>query len=253
MNRINTAFNNTSAFIAYLTAGYKGMSFTYDAVMALIEGGVNLLEIGIPFSDPVADGPTIQLAASESIKSGTNIKSVLKLVKNIRKNSEVPIILFSYLNPILSANNNNFIKQVKDSGVDGILLVDLPMEESEKLFTECYKAKVDPIYVISPSTDLKRIEQINKISRGFLYYACRKGTTGVRSDLPEGFGDKMLEIKSLSTLPVVAGFGIASKESASKVLQHADGFVVGSLFVKAITDGATPDDLKQLATKIDPR
>lgn len=240
-------------FIAYLTAGQKGLDFSIQAALALVKGGVDILEIGVPFSDPIADGPVIQNAANESLKLGTTIFDVLELIKKIRKQTNVPIILFSYYNPILQAESKRFFQVAKDVGVDGILVVDLPLEEAAGFEENCRKVGVDPIFIIAPSTPKKRIKLISKHARRFLYYACRKGTTGMQSGLPSGFKEKIQEIKSVVSLPVVTGFGIASCESAQKVVKYADGFVVGSLFVDAIAKGASAKKLTELAKQIDPR
>lgn len=253
MNRIQKTFNKGPAFISYLTAGDGGMNYSLKAMLALIEGGVDILEIGVPFSDPVADGPVIQKAIDRALQQQTDIFDVLNLVKKIRKHSEVPIVLFSYYNPILAAQSKNVFQLAKDSGVDAILIVDLPLEEASEYCILCEAAKLDPIFVVTPSTPVTRIKAIDDYASGFLYYACRKGTTGVRSDLPEGIEEKLSEIKAISNIPVVAGFGISNKPAAAEVLKYADGFVVGSRFVKAVEEGASANELKQLAIDLDPR
>lgn len=240
-------------FIAYLTAGQKSLNFSLQAALALIKGGVDVLEIGVPFSDPVADGPVIQNAMNDALEKGTNIFDVLELVKKIRAKSQIPIILFTYYNPVLQAENKKFFQYAKSAGIDGILVVDLPLEESAQLEQNCKRAGINPIFVISPSTPKERIKLIAKHGKGFLYYACRKGITGMKGGLPAGFKDKIQEIKSLVSLPVVAGFGIASQESARKVIKYADGFVVGSFFVDAIAKNCSAKKLTELAKQIDPR
>jgi len=180
-SRIKKLFDNGKAFIAYLTAGDGGMQRTLDAALALIRGGVNLLEIGIPFSDPVADGPVIQRAAERSLAAGTTPQSILLLVKEIRKHSDIPLILFTYLNPLLSALESGFLRDAKNAGIDGILLVDCPLEESAEIHEQCKLNDIALIYVITPSTPLSRIKKIDAASEGFLYYACRKGVTGVKN------------------------------------------------------------------------
>ena len=245
--RIQQLFQREKAFIGYLTAGDGGMERTYDAAIALINGGVNLLEIGIPFSDPVADGPVIQRAAARSLMSGTTLNDVLVLIKNIRQQSNVPIILFSYLNPILAALSSGFLSEAKRAGADGLLLVDCPLEESADIQRECDRLALNLIYVIASTTPLSRVELIAQSARGFLYYACRKGTTGMKNTLPDDFQEKVAAIKARVSLPVVVGFGISNREMAQQVLQHADGVVVGSLFVKALEDGMDTASLKNLA------
>lgn len=251
MNRIETLFeNNQKAHIAYITAGDGGIKRSYEAAMALIKGGVNMLEIGIPFSDPVADGPVIQRASQRAIASGTTLKDILWLVKEIRKTSDAPLVLFSYLNPLLKASGSGFFKDAKEAGVDGLLLVDCPIEESHAIRDTCAANQIDLISVITPATPMARIQYINQHAQGFLYYACRKGTTGVRNGLPDGFQEKMAAIKAHVTLPIVVGFGISNQEMAREAYRVADGVVVGSLFVKAIEDGLAASSLTEMAEGI---
>lgn len=252
ISRIQQLFANDKAFIAYLTAGDGGMQKTLDAALALIDGGVNMLEIGMPFSDPIADGPIIQRAAARSLAAGTTLQDILWLAQQIRKRSDIPLILFSYYNPILSALQSNFMSDAKNAGIDGLLLVDCPLEESQLVREQCMKHDIALIYVITPNTALSRIQKIDHAAQGFLYYACRKGTTGVRNALPDDFQQKIRSIQSVVHLPVVVGFGISNQEMAERVLEHADGVVVGSLFVKAIEDGMHPSDLSTLARNILP-
>jgi tryptophan synthase alpha chain len=248
MSRIQQLFANDKAFIAYLTAGDGGMQRTLDAALALIDGGVNMLEIGIPFSDPIADGPIIQRAATRSLAAGTTLQDVLWLIKQIRQRSDIPLILFSYFNPVLAALPSSFLNAAKHA--DGLLLVDCPLEESQFIHEQCRQNNIDLIYVITPSTTLTRIQKIAHHAEGFLYYACRKGTTGVRNALPDDFQQKIQTIKSIVHLPVVVGFGISNKEMADCVLKHADGVVVGSLFVKALEEGMHPSALAAFARNI---
>ena len=160
------------------------------------------------------------------------------------------IVIFSYLNPILVASQSDFFSEAKSAGVDGLLLVDCPIEESEFIRDACVTNQIDLIYVITPSTPMSRIQYINERAQGFLYYACRKGTTGVRHGLPEGFQENMASIKAIVSLPIVVGFGISNNEMAKEVCSVADGVVVGSLFVKALEDGLPMLSLSKLAQDI---
>jgi tryptophan synthase alpha chain len=250
LSRIDSLFSHKKAFIGYLTAGDGGIQHTFNAAMALIEGGVNMLEIGIPFSDPIADGPVIQRAAARSLAAGTTLEDVLWLTKQIRQHSDIPLILFSYLNPILAGLSSNFLTDAKKAGIDGLLLVDCPLEESSFVREACRQHEIALIFVITPNTPLERIKKIDQHAQGFLYYACRKGTTGMRNALPDDFQQKMKSIKSVVHLPVVVGFGISNREMANCVLKHADGVVVGSLFVKALEEGMDPASLSALASSL---
>jgi tryptophan synthase alpha chain len=252
IKHIEDTFSTGKAFIGYLTAGDGGIKRSLDAALALIAGGVNILEIGVPFSDPIADGPVIQRAAQRALASGTHLKDILWLAENIRKHSTIPLILFSYLNPILAALNSDFFRDAAVAGMDGVLIVDCPVEESAIFHEKCLRNNLAPIQIIAPSTPPQRIRDIAQYGQGFLYYACRKGTTGIRSGLPENFVAKISALKSQVHLPVIAGFGIADHATAQKVLEHADGVVIASLFVKALEDGLCFDELIRLTQSVNP-
>jgi len=230
MSRISERFKEKKLFIGYLTAG-DGDSLQKFRI--LLDGGVDLLEIGIPFSDPVADGPVIQKAMVRSLGKQTTLQNVLDLVQLIRKESDAPIVLFTYFNPI-QGHLKQFLQNVKEAGADGILVVDLPPEEAEDYAAACYNVGLDPIFVIAPSTPPERIRQIGALGRGFLYYACRKGTTGARAELPEDLPEKINQIRKRSDLPIAVGFGIAQPAMAKRILEIADAFVVGSYFVEKV-------------------
>lgn len=250
MNRIENIFAKGKAYIGYLTAGDGGIENTFRYAMALIKGGVNILEIGIPFSDPVADGPVIQRAAERALQNGFKTEKILTLIKNIRDQSDIPIILFSYLNPILALEKKNFLKQAKAAGADGLLIVDCPIEQSENIHQSCLQHQLMPIYLLAPTTCNERIAKINEKGQGFLYYASRKGTTGIKNDLPENFIEKISHIKKYVNLPVVVGFGVSKSETVKTILNYADGVVIGSLFVQAIENKITPENLTVLAKQI---
>ena len=252
MNKIAQVFQQRNAFIGYLTAGQGGLTYTKDAALALVKGGVDILEIGVPFSDPVADGSVIQQAMQQALENNTTLKTVLEMIADIKQSIDVPIVIFSYFNPVFKMGMG-FYSQAKAAGVDGILLVDLPLEESSQHFKNCRAVDIEPICVISPTTSAERIIAYSNAGNAFLYYACRNGITGIQTHMANDFDDKMAEIKQYSKLPVAAGFGIASKENAAAALACADGFVVGSLFVKAIAEGCELEQLTQLTKQLDPR
>lgn len=253
MNIFQKIFKQKKAFVAYITAGHGGEHYTQQAALALIDGGVDILEIGVPFSDPIADGPTIQHAMNQALDTGITLNSIFKTVTHIKTQTQTPIVVFTYYNPLLAMGLDQALKTAALAGVDGMLVVDLPIEESNAYFKACKQYNIEPICLISPTTSAERIATINQNCDSFLYYVCRNGTTGIKSDLPLDYAQKLATIKANTTQPVVSGFGISDRQLSAQALEHADGFVVGSAFVKAITDGASPADLKTLTMNIDPR
>jgi tryptophan synthase alpha chain len=256
MDRIGKTFQKTKPFIGYLTGGDGGLDYSVESALALIQGGVDILEIGLPFSDPVADGPVIQKAHERALEAGTKAATILEIAKRLRQVTDVPLVLFSYYNPILQ-KGKQYLHQLKVSGFDAVLIVDLavPMncEDSEPFFQNLIDAQLLPILLATPSTDLGRLLQISKIAKGFLYYVSHKGTTGMRSRLADDFPAQIARLRQHFQIPIVSGFGIADRTSAKSALEYADGFVVGSAFVKKIEEKISPRELTKLAESIDPR
>jgi tryptophan synthase alpha chain len=246
-------FKNRKVFLGYLTAGHRGLAYTESAALALIAGGVDILEIGLPFSDPIADGPVIQTAMQATLREPLSYHDVLAMISRLKEKTHTPIILFTYYNPLLAIGLDCALDLAKQAGVDGLLIVDLPFEESMGYFITCEKYQLAPINLISPTTSSEKIKKIGQYSRGFLYYVCRHGTTGIQTDLPSDYATQMIRIKNHTSLPIVSGFGIASRRLAKHALEHAAGFVVGSAFVSAMIDGAHANDLTILAKTLDPR
>lgn len=253
IKRIEEHFQKGKSLVGYLTVGDGGVQSSLVAARALIEGGITMLELGVPFSDPIADGPVITRAASRALTAGTTLQDVLWLATEIRKQSDIPLILFSYLNPILAVSKTTFFENARMAGIDGLLLVDCPLEEASYFQKQCLAHQIAPIYVITPSTSIARMQHIEQYGKGFLYYACRKGTTGVQAQLPLTFAEDIKRIKASVHLPVVAGFGIATAKDVQIVLDCADGAVMGSLFVKALEDGMQPAELIALVKSINPK
>lgn len=256
MNRIDKAFQKKKPFIGYLTGGDGGLDYSVACALALIEGGVDILEIGLPFSDPVADGPVIQKAHERSLARGTTSVTILEIARRLRQVSDVPLILFSYYNPILQ-KGTHYLRQLKSAGFDAVLIVDLAVplnpNASEPFFQALIEAKLLPILLATPSTDQERLLQINKVAEGFLYYVSQKGTTGIRSKLANDFLPQMTRLRQYFQIPIVAGFGIADRASAESALKYADGFVVGSALVKKMEEKISPIELTKFAHSIDPR
>lgn len=246
MSRIKTAFEN-KAKVAYLTAGDGKQNYEY--FRALLNSGVNILEIGIPYSDPVADGPAIQLAMQRALDNNTTLKTVFDLVKKLRKTTDAAIILFTYFSPI-QKDLEKFLKDANVAGADGVLVVDLPYEEGAEFRFLCEKYAIAPIMVAAPSTSLERIKLLASSGNGFLYYACYKGTTGMRDELPSDLTMRIAEIKANSKLPVAIGFGVSNNKMVQQILNIADGCVIGSYFVNAVAKQVTPTELESMAREV---
>lgn len=252
---LTTIFKEIKPFIGFVTAGDGGIDYCIECCLQLIAGGVNILEIGFPFSDPIADGISIQQSSQRALISGVNATVVLEVARRIREKSNVPLILFSYLNPLLQ-QGLSYLKAAKQAGYDAIIIVDMaPVEEAaaNQFDTEIKIAGLKPIYLLTPSTSESRIKMITAMADSFLYYACQKGTTGIRKVMPNDIENRIKLIKQYTSLPIVVGFGIGDQMSASAALKFADGFVVGSAFVNQMGQKVAAVQLKHLAQSIDPR
>lgn len=234
-------------FLAYLTVGDGGLQYSLDTALAFVEGGVDVIEIGLPFTDPVADGPTIQQAMDRSLKVGTTPETLMRFVERFRQHTDTPLVLFSYYNPILQMGED-YLKALKGLGVDAMILVDVPHTEILHL-----NRIMETIPIITPSSTDERIATCTQQPTSFIYYACQRGTTGARTEIPTQATTDIERIRSLSSLPIIGGFGISNREMASKLLEVADGFVVGSHFVNAMAQKISPSEMVQLVKEIDPR
>jgi tryptophan synthase alpha chain len=251
MHPIEKAFSN-KAFIAYVPASHAKDTKSIESAVALCHSGVDMLEVGLAFSDPIADGPVIQQAMQKTIQNKIGLDEAIGFIKKIKQKIKTPIVIFSYYNPIINAGPS-FYQKAQRAGVDGILIVDLPIEESQAHIDHCHKHQLTPIQMISSTSSPERIKVIAQKAEGFIYYSCRKGTTGIKSNLPDNFTKQIKTIKAQTQLPIAAGFGIASKDVAKQVIEHADGFVVGSYFVNAYNQGQSTKAIAALAQHIDPR
>jgi tryptophan synthase alpha chain len=243
-NRIDQCFaalraRKQTAFIAYICAGDPSLAATIDLALALEKSGVDLLELGLPFSDPLADGVVNQLAAQRALEAGATVPGVLDCVRQIRTKSQLPIVLYTYLNPIFQFGFERFHREAGEAGVDGLLILDLPPEE-----------EVDPppdgplhVRLIAPTTPPERMRRICEGAAGFIYYVSREGVTGVQSGVAPSLKDRIAEIRQHTKLPIAVGFGISTAEQAREVAQVADGVVVGSAIVKRISEHAGAPDL----------
>ncbi len=247
-SRITDRFQKLSVsgqkgFVAYITAGDPSYEATLAVAHALDEAGVDVLELGIPFSDPLADGPTIQAASGRALAAGMTVPRALELIREFRKSSELPIVIFTYLNPIYSYGFERFLKDAAESGVDGLLILDLPPEEAGQNAELVSTGGLAPIRLIAPTTPPERMKDIVSKARGFIYYVSREGVTGEQTSLSDTIGAQVAEIRRFTTLPVAVGFGISTPEQSAAVARDADAVVVGSAIVRRIAENASQPDL----------
>lgn len=242
-NRINECFEvlrarNEKAFIAYICAGDPDLSRTVDLALALEKAGTDIVELGVPFSDPLADGLVNQLAAQRALEAGATVQGVLDCVRQIRRLSQIPIVLYTYMNPIFQFGFDRFHREAGDAGVDGLLILDLPPEEDIELQSD----GLLHIRLIAPTTPPDRIQKICARAAGFIYYVSREGVTGVQSSVVSSLGERVAQIRQCTKLPIAVGFGISNAEQAREVAQIADAIVVGSAIVQRINEtSAAPD------------
>jgi tryptophan synthase alpha chain len=239
MTRIESLFKDRSrkALIAYLTAGDPSPAKTPDLVAALERGGVDLIELGVPFSDPIADGPVIQRGAERALRAGTNLAAVLEIARTIRKSSQIPLLLFTYLNPVMRYGIEKLARDAKDAGIDGCLLTDLSVEEAEPFLAAMRTVDLDTVFLAAPTSTPKRLKLVAKYSTGFVYLVSRTGVTGERDSLSSSVEPLVVAMREVSTLPLAVGFGISTPEQAREVARFADAVVVGSAFVRLIGEG----------------
>ncbi len=251
MGRIGHTFEslrakNEKALIVYLTAGDPSLAITKQLILRLEKSGVDILEIGVPFSDPTADGPVIQAASQRALKTGTTLEGVLKMVAEIRQTSQIPIVLFGYFNPIFAYGVEPFAKAAKQAGVDGILVVDLPPEEAQELRIHTDAAGLDFISLVAPTTGRDRLKNILKNATGFLYYISITGVTGTATPKINDISREVGKIRKLTKMPVAVGFGISNAKQAKEIGAIADGIVIGSAVVKLIDENRNSDDLTEI-------
>jgi tryptophan synthase alpha chain len=230
------------ALIAYVTAGDPTPDRTASIVAALERGGVDLIELGVPFSDPIADGPVIQAASERALAAGTTVPRVLEIAEQIRSRSEMPILLFSYLNPLLRYGFDALAHDAVRAGVDGVLLTDLTVEEAADRVPKLRKAGLDTVFLASPTSPARRLELVAKYSSGFVYLVSRTGVTGEQQKLSDSIGALVANLRPVTQLPLAVGFGISTPDQAAQVGRLADGVVVGSAVVRLIEQyGQSPE------------
>lgn len=235
---------NRAVLIAYITAGDPCPERTPSLVAALERGGAEIIELGVPFSDPVADGPVIQRGAERALKAGTNVHRVLDIAREIRRHSDIPLILFSYLNPLLRFGFDRLAEVAAEIEIDGVLLTDLSVEEAAEHVPVLRKSGLDTIFLAAPTSTPERLEAVAKYSSGFVYLVSRTGVTGVRQDLSESAGQLVTAMRSKTELPLAVGFGISTPEHARQVARIADGVAVGSAFVRLVEENLSDPQLE---------
>ena len=242
MSRIQQCLHNLKqqgrqALIPYITAGDPEPGVTVGLMHAMVKAGADIIELGIPFSDPMADGPVIQLACERALKHGTRLVDVLAMVQEFRQTDcSTPVVLMGYLNPIEALGHNAFMEQAEQVGVDGVLTVDLPPEEAEDFCVGLKRHGLDPIFLLAPTTSDKRIERVCKAGSGYVYYVSVKGVTGSSALDVDEVARNVDKIRSYTSIPVGVGFGIRDSESAAAVAKVADGVIVGSVLVNKIAE-----------------
>jgi tryptophan synthase alpha chain len=247
MTRITRAFkrlknNNSKAFIPYIMAGDPSFETTKEMVLMLEQSGADIVELGVPFSDPLADGPTIQRAAERALKNGVTLGKVITFVKDIRSSTQIPLILMTYFNPVFKYGPERFIRDAADAGVDGLIIPDFPPDEAADFIHHARKAKLDTIFLLAPTSTEDRLKIVTKASRGFVYYVSITGITGSGLFLDGSMERLVSKIKGYTDTPVAVGFGVSTPEDAAAVARVADGVIVGSAIVKRLHE--TPDTLK---------
>ena len=252
MNRIDKCFaglkeRNGKALICFLTSGDPNLETTGKLVERIAECGADIVELGIPFSDPLADGPSIQLSAHRALKAGTTVGRVLEQVKSIRKHCDVPIVFMTYYNPVQKYGLERFANDAAAAGGDGVIMTDLPPEEAGTWRSAAKSAGLATIFLLAPTSTKDRIEMVANMASGFIYCVSRTGVTGARDEVPAGLKELVGRIKAASALPVVVGFGISRPEHVGQVTEFSDGAVVGSALINVIADYADPHETVERA------
>lgn len=241
--------DNETAFIPYITAGDPDLKTTKDIVFALEKAGADIIELGIPFSDPLADGPIIQKAAGRSLEKGTDLEKVFKTVKEIRKESEIPLVFLVYINTVLQYGFEKLVDKCAETGVDGLIIPDLPVEERKEIKEMMKNTPVDLIPLAS-LTSGKRIQDVVSCGSGFVYCISSNGVTGKRNSFDEGLGQLMKEVRSFTDLPLAIGFGISNEKQIRELKNISDGLIVGSALVEQIEKGIEKEDILERVYKM---
>ncbi|QEM67809.1 tryptophan synthase subunit alpha [Geobacter sp. FeAm09] len=258
MDRLTTrlatlATHNDKALVTFITAGDPDLGTTEEMISLLADAGADIIELGVPFSDPMADGPTIQLSSERALAAGTTLEGILATVTKVRASHDIPIILMGYLNPIHAYGYERFCRDAARAGVDGVLVVDMPPEESGEFLDYAAPCGLNVIFLLTPTSDKSRIATVDKLGRGFVYYVTVTGVTGMRQETSATLAAELAKVRKKIRLPVMAGFGISTPEQASRVAAMADGVVVGSAIVKLLekhSGARLKNELRQLVGEL---
>ncbi|MFA5103968.1 MAG: tryptophan synthase subunit alpha [Candidatus Margulisiibacteriota bacterium] len=237
MSKISSIFKDRKTLVTFIMAGDPSLAVTEKSVYELERSGADIIEIGIPFSDSVADGPVIVNAAQRAIKKGVSAKDCIKLVRKLRKKTAVPIVFMTSYNIPFSYGTEKFLKDCSKAGVDGLILPDLPYDEAKTVSVSAKKNGIDLIFLIAPNTPETRAKKLTKLSQGFIYLISLTGVTGVRASLSSSIGENVKRVKKYTNKPIAVGFGISTPDQAKQAAKFADGVIVGSAIVKRIAEG----------------
>jgi len=248
MTRIGRLFetlkrDGRKGLIGYITAGDPTPARTPELVEAMVRGGADLIELGVPFSDPVADGPVIQRAGERALKAGTTLHQVLQIAREIRRQSEVPLLLFTYLNPVVRYGLDQLAHEARECGIDGCLLIDASVEEAEAYAGAMHKHELDTVFLAAPTSTERRLKLVAKYSTGFVYLVSRTGVTGERDSLSNAVAPLVRAMRAVTDLPLAVGFGVSRPEHVRELSAQVDAVVVGSALVRIIEDHASDPDL----------
>ena len=241
---------NRSGLFPFVTAGDPDLDFTKSLIKSLASSGADGMEIGVPFSDPLADGPTIQKASMRALKGGTNLMSVIKMISEIREElKNLPIVIMTYYNPIVAMGVDVFVKECSLAGVDAVIVPDLPPEESMLLLNSMDEYPIELVFMLAPTSTEERISLVNKFGGGFIYYVAQMGVTGARESLDKDLNITLDKINKEKKLPVLVGFGIKTAEQAAEVSQYAEGIIVGSALIDVIEQNSQREEKLEAAGK----